>query len=92
MNYRPIDVQVISKGMEIQRLEQELRENKDKYTREELSSGWRALKQLKLKSAVRDYKQLLRKWGFTTEYERYMENVADRVREEQMLRRDDLYE
>ena len=89
---RAIDVQIISKGMEIQRLEQELKENRDRWTNKELDDAHRALRKDKLKIAKREYKRLIRKWWFIEEREMYMEKEAERRREEEILRRDDLYD
>lgn len=89
---RAIDVQIISKGMEIQRLEQELKENRDRWTNKELDDAHRKMRKIRLKSALREYKNLLKRWWLVEEYWRYQEQVAEMRREEEILRRDDLYD
>ena len=89
---RAVEVQIIAKGMEIQRLERELKDGRDRRTNKELSDGARKLRQIKLKQANREYKRLLKRWWLVEEYDRYQEKEAERRREDEILRRDDLYD
>ena len=86
------EVQIIAKGMEKDRLQRELQDNRDKWTNKELSDSQRKIRLIKLKQVNREYKELIKKWGYKEEKERYMEREAERRREDEILRRDDLYD
>lgn len=80
------DVQIIATGMKINRLERELKDNRDTITKKELSDWARQLKRQHLRSMIKRYKRLLKWAGRMQEFEHYMELKAERDLEEQRMR------
>jgi hypothetical protein len=72
-----LDVQIISEGIMVQKYERLL-------VRGWISDWDRKMYQLALKSHRRKYLDLIHKWGYTEDYERYQEREYDRYREEKM--------
>jgi hypothetical protein len=72
--------------MQVQKLERELRENRDYATKTELSEGGRRLKKDKYRSLLKRYRRALKKTGRMEEFEHYMELKAERQREEELMR------
>jgi hypothetical protein len=72
--------------MQVQKLERELRENRDYSTKQELSEGGRRLKKDKYRSLLKRYRRALKKTGRMEEFEHYMELKAERQMEEDRMR------
>lgn len=80
------DVVIMSLWMQVQKLERELRENRDYSTKQELSEGGRRLKKDKYRSLLKRYRRALKKTGRMEEFEHYMELKAERQMEEDRMR------